>query len=174
MKTWTWNKHAQCWHSSRQSPRSGDFLYSVMLAWPYFHSYSGIHNYAPSLWIVPSPSINLIFFAQVTWLGESACSACHISYSLIMITAGNYFSFNSLILLTVWQCCLLPDLILHCESIVKSCYGSHWSQKAPGDQNSLIMTDGNACIIRVWPDSQLMYGALNESIGCLNPHDKLN
>ncbi len=23
------NKHAQCWHSSRQSPRSGGFLYSV-------------------------------------------------------------------------------------------------------------------------------------------------
>ncbi len=29
MKTWTWSKHTQCWHSSRQSPRSGDFLYSV-------------------------------------------------------------------------------------------------------------------------------------------------
>ncbi len=29
-KTWTWNKHVQCWHSSRQSPRSGGFFYSVM------------------------------------------------------------------------------------------------------------------------------------------------
>ena len=25
----TWNKHAQCWHSYRQSPRSGGFLYSA-------------------------------------------------------------------------------------------------------------------------------------------------
>ncbi len=32
-KTLTWNKHAQCWHSSRQSPRSRGFLYSVM--WPF-------------------------------------------------------------------------------------------------------------------------------------------
>ncbi len=28
-KTGTWSKHAQCWHSSGQSSRSGGFLYSV-------------------------------------------------------------------------------------------------------------------------------------------------
>ena len=32
-KTWTWNKHAKCWHSYRQSPRSGDFFYSEKDGW---------------------------------------------------------------------------------------------------------------------------------------------